>query len=175
MSGRPSSHPDSGPVLGFAATSRYLGCAVISRGEIVALKSRRVVRGAVPDTAPLVEWAAGVLERFRPVAVALLDAANPRSSARARGRDLAPAVHRAAARRCLVPIETCRPEIAVALRLEAMTTVAIRLELARRCPFVAAHVSQSRSRSETDRYWEPAVLGAAAALAIAARDAPRDS
>ncbi|MDQ7814249.1 MAG: hypothetical protein RDU25_00360 [Patescibacteria group bacterium] len=170
-SGRPSNRNDSRPILGFAATSRYLGCAVILKGEIVALKTRRIARGSGASLARIIDWAAGSLERFCPVAVALLDEAIPDSSPRT--AELTEAVHRAAARCNLVPVETCRAEIATALRLSATTAVAVRLELARRSPFVAAHVSREHARSESDRYWGPAVLGAAAALAVAKRDESR--
>ncbi len=170
-SGRPSNRNDSRPILGFAATSRYLGCAVISKGEVVALKTRRIARGSDASHTRVVDWAAGFLERFCPVAVALLDDAIPDPSSRP--AELREAVRRAAARRNLVPVETCRAEIATTLGLSATTAVAVRLELARRYPFVAAHVSRERTRSESDRYWEPAALGAAAALAVATRDEPR--
>jgi len=137
----------------------------------VALKSRRIARGSDASHARIVDWAAGFLERFCPVAVALLDDAiadpSPRSA------EHTEAVHRAAARCNLVPVETCRAEIATTLGLSATTAVAVRLELARRYPFVAAHFSRERARSESDRYWEPAALGAAAALAVAIRDESR--
>jgi len=98
-----------------------------------------------------------------PIAVALLD---ERALGEGGVEDAqAESVHRAAARCNLAPTEVCRAEMALALGLDATTTVAIRLELARRSPMVAAHVSQARRRSESDRYWEPALLAAAAALA----------
>jgi hypothetical protein len=155
--------------LGFAATRRYLGCAALLHGEIVLLKTRRVASDSKSDADATVAWAAGFIERFGPADVAFLNVASaPLAGHYARA--LADRIHRAVARFNLTPVETSRCEVANALELASTTTVNIRLELARRYPFVAAHVSNRRTRSESDRYWEPAVLGAAAALAVAGRD-----
>lgn len=138
------------------------------------MKTRRIAPDAASDVDAAVAWAAELLERFGPADVALLDAAAPAMTSRCSGLpDYAHSVHRAAARANLAPIETSRCEVATTLGIGSTTTVAIRLELAERFPFVAAHVSTRRMRSESDRYWEPAVLGAAAALAVAGREMAR--
>lgn len=166
-SGLASNPLDCRPMIGFSATSRYLGCAVISGTQVVALHTLRVRSKRLTDAEETTCWAARFLESHCPSAVAFLD-----EGARGEGgvEDAqTESVHRAAARCNLAPTEVCRAEIALALGLDATTTVAIRLELARRFPMVAAHVSQARRRSESDRYWEPAILAAAAALAILPR------
>ncbi len=127
------------------------------------MKTRRMVTVAAADMDAAIAWAADLLERFGPADVVLLDAAAPTGPG---APDFAQSVHRAAARANLSPIETSRCEVATALGIGATTTVAIRLELAVRYPFVAAHVSTRRLRSESDRYWEPAVLGAAVRMRL---------
>jgi len=174
-SGRPSNRLDSRPILGFAATSRYLGCGVILQGEVVLLKSRRMAVGGAlsADLDRACEWSSHIVAGFMPSAVALLGVECNQSSVECGAACVADAIRRAASREGLVVADIDRFEIASLLGLRASTTVAIRIELARRSAFVAAHVTSRPGRSESDRYWQPAVLAAASALAMVTRCEPR--
>jgi hypothetical protein len=154
--------------LGFAATSRYLGRGLVLQGEVVLLRSRRtsVKTDLTTDLEAARAWALDHVSRLAPASVAMLAIGWSRPDTRGGAKFLADATRDATSAFGLVPAEVDRFEIASLLDLGTPTTVAIRLAMARRHAVVAAHVSTRRVRSEADRYWEPAVLAAAAALVL---------
>jgi len=78
------------------------------------------------------EWAADMVARFMPAAIAMLNAQRARNPASEHVACVEDAVCRAASQIGLIPAEVNRFEIASSLGLRATTTAAIRIELARR-------------------------------------------
>ena len=160
-------------VLGFAATPRYLGCAVVIGGFIVLLPMARI--RSQEDPAPDIERAGarlvGIMRKYRP-RFAAIEASMIRAEPGSVVDLMRCAVEQAAARQGIAVVPVTRGEIGTALRLADPSVAAVRTGLIARHRYLTFRIGtmgdarSHRPRTERERHWDPAFLAASAAFTL---------
>lgn len=152
------------PIIGFSLSSRYLGVAVVANGRSVLLRTLRLQKDGNNDFEKkrIGDAITALLKKNQPsfmVAVGRLDDENMKTMHEAIS-DLVRASE-------LALVNMTREQIAESFGLTEATNAAIRRHLSANDDVVAAHLVErpGLQRSELDRYWENAIVAAAAALA----------
>lgn len=158
-----TSGPESADlILGLSAGSRYLGCALVLRGEPLHLWTHRS-QSVGPEHGCARTSVERLLDSHRQTLVALAVADGAVSQRAAAGHRLREAL----ADRQNIVFEVTPLDMAEVLGLETDTRVAVHDYVVRRYPPLATYFhSARRYQTASERYWEDAIVAAAACLTV---------
>lgn len=153
-------------ILAFAASPRLLGLSLVVPSGPILLQTFRVDSFACRPARELEERTREALSGYRPTLVVTVtqppDAREGRSP-----RDVLERGRVTSSLLGTTRLEITRAATAAALGLEESSRAAILRDMARRHPLVGSRVASTRGqRSESERYWELAVLAAAGAEVV---------